>query len=490
VGEKVDDGYSGIIFDRPQFKEMIAAIEAGEVNCVIVKDLSRLGREYIETGRYLRRYFPAYGVRFIAVNDSIDTLTDCGDDLIISVKSVINDAYCRDISVKTRSALNVKRQNGDYTGACPVYGYKKSEDNKNQLMPDEYPTGIVKDIFRMKIDGMSASKIAETLNNLGVLSPSMYKKDRGLPHPKKGFADRADAKWSAQTVIRILSDETYTGTLIQGRKGTLNYKIKDLIDKPTSEWIRTENAHEAIVHKQDFALAQRIMRLDTRTAPGGGKVYLFSGILICDCCGGRMTRKTNTVNGKQYHYYYCPTGKKHGCAGAVMLKESDLIRCVLESVKAHIAGIVSLESVLAGSDAQKTAVALAKRLDIQIADNERQLEKIRSVRATLYENMIGGVLSKDNFKELKGKYTDDETRLREAVYTLKIERDGLLDCKGERLKWAEHFKRFESLTELDRRTVANLIQSIRVISKTELQITFNYQAEYECALSLPEREVA
>lgn len=136
VSEKIDDGYSGIIFDRPAFKEMMQDVTDGNINCVIVKDLSRLGREYIETGRYLRRVFPAYGVRFIAITDSIDTAHDSGDDLTVSVKNIMNEAYCRDISIKTRSSLDVKRRNGDFVGAFPVYGYMKAEDNKNLLVPD------------------------------------------------------------------------------------------------------------------------------------------------------------------------------------------------------------------------------------------------------------------------------------------------------------------------------------------------------------------
>ena len=214
VLEKVDDGVSGVIFDRKAFKEMMAEIEASSVNCVVVKDLSRFGREYIETGRYLRRILPTYGVRFIAINDNIDTLRDKADDLVVSVKTAINDAYCRDISIKTRSALNAKRNNGDYVGSCPVYGYKRSEGNKNLLVPDEYPASIVRDIFRMKINGMSALKIAESLNDRGVLSPIAYKRDRGLPHPTGGFADTPGAKWSAIAVLRVLNDETYTGVLI------------------------------------------------------------------------------------------------------------------------------------------------------------------------------------------------------------------------------------------------------------------------------------
>jgi len=168
VSEKVDDGWSGLLFDRPAFKEMMADIESGKVNCCITKDLSRLGREYIETGRYLRRIFPAYGVRFIAINDSIDTLNDSGDDLTVSLKNIINDAYCRDISIKTRSALDVKRASGDFVGACPVYAYTKSPENHNRLEPDDYAANIVRDIFRMKQGGKSAAKIAGILNERGI----------------------------------------------------------------------------------------------------------------------------------------------------------------------------------------------------------------------------------------------------------------------------------------------------------------------------------
>jgi len=410
VSEWIDDGVSGILFDRPAFKEMMAEIKSGNINCVIVKDLSRLGREYIETGNYLRRIFPSYGVRFIALNDNIDTLKDSGDDLVVSVKSIVNDAYCRDISVKTRSALNIKRENGDFVGACPVYGYRKAENDRNQLVVDDYPAGIVHDIFRMKIDGMSALKIADTLNSLGVLSPLEYKKDRGLPHPTGGYADKDGAKWSAHTIIRILTDETYTGTLVQGRQGRFNYKIREIIDKPKSEWKRTENAHEHIIKPQDFDLAQRIMRLDTRTAPGGDSVYLFSGILICGCCGARMTRKAVPYKGIKYHYYYCPTTKKRGCIGAATLKEAELHEYVLECVKTQVNNIATLDSILAGSDGQKAAVALAKQYAAQIAENERQIEKAAGIKSTLYENMVTRLITKDDYKAMKAQYTADEAR--------------------------------------------------------------------------------
>ena len=490
VGEKVDDGWSGILFDRPAFKEMMEDIQEGKVNCVLTKDLSRLGRENVEILRYLRRIFPAYGVRFIAINDNIDTLNDSGDDLTVSLKSIINDAYCRDISIKTRSALEVKRASGDYTGAFPVYGYIKDENNHNRLVVDDYTASVVRDIFRMKIDGHSAARIADILNGRGVLSPIEYKKDRGLPHPKGGYSDKDGAKWSATTVIRILNDETYTGTLIQGKIGTPNYKLKELVQKPESEWHRTENAHAAIIQKHNFDLAQKILRLDTRTAPRGDKVYVFSGILVCGCCGNRMTRKTVPYKDEKYHYYWCPTGKKNGCTRSVMLKETILTDCVLGSVKAHIANIASLETLLASLDSTRIARELAENLTLQLSENERRLEKIREFKAGLYENMINGNLSKDEYKALKGKYTADADNLITANAKLKQEVAAVLECKHERLMWMEHFKKFENLDTIDRRTVIHLIHSIRVLSKTELEITFNYQSEYENVVSVLRKEAA
>ena len=490
ICEYVDDGVSGVIFDRPAFKEMMADVENGKINCVIVKDLSRLGREYIETGRYLRRIFPAYGVRFIAINDNIDTLKDSGDDLVISIKSIINDAYSRDISVKVRSALNAKRQNGDYVGACPIYGYRKADDNNNQLVIDEYAADVVRSIFRMKLEGMSALKIADSLNNLGYLSPLEYKKDRGLPRPTGGFSDKEGAKWSPTTVIRILSDETYTGTLIQARQGTHNYKIKDIINRPESEWSRTDGAHEAIITKHDFDLAQKIMRLDTRTAPGGDLVYMFSGVLICGCCGARMTRKTVPYRDEKHYYYYCPTTKKRGCVAPVNMKESDLAECVLESVKAHVANVVSLDSIIMSSDSQRMANALIEQYKGQISENKRQLEQISSFKSTLYENMVSGIISKDDYKTLKAKYNADENRLRDAIETLNREVENVYAGKAERLRWSEHFKRFKGLSEIDRRIVVSLIRSIRIVSKSNIEITFNYQVEYESTRELFRKEAA
>ena len=485
VCEKIDDGYSGIIFDRPAFKEMMQLVTDGSINCVIVKDLSRLGREYIETGRYLRRIFPTYGVRFIAITDNIDTAHENGsDDLTVSVKNIMNEAYCRDISIKTRTALEVKRRNGDFVGAFTVYGYMRSEENKNQLVPDPYASRVVQDIFRMRLDGSSASKIASELNRLGILSPLAYKKNNGLPYAKKGYADKDNCKWSATTIIRILQDEIYTGTLVQGKQGTPHYKIKQMEQRPSSEWIRVPNAHEALVQKQDFELVQHISNLDTRTAPQKDSVYLFSGVLICGCCGGRMTRKTNRSNGKEYHYYYCPTGKKNGCGHAVMLKEDDLIECVRENLKAYIDNVVSLDALLQGIDQETINQTMVKEYTDHITDNERRLEQTLEFKARLYENLVSGTLTREEYASYKANYTRQAEQIRASIQALKDKLNDVLENKSERNRWISHFTEFSSLETLDRKAIVHFIKSIRVVGKKELDITFNFQDEYEKAVQL------
>lgn len=478
----VDDGKTGTDTDREDFQRLLADVYSGRINCVIVKDLSRLGREYIETGRYLRQIFPAYGVRFIAINDGIDTANEHnGDDLNISLKNLLNDTYCRDISVKTRSALLSKRKNGEYVGACPVYGYRKDQENKNQLVIDEDTARVVRDIFRRRIDGASAKRIADELNRLGIPSPLAYKISRGLPHPKKGYADSQKAKWSAHAILRILQDETYTGVLLQGKQSTHNHKIKDIIEKPAEEWIRTENAHAPIIRKQDFELVQKIMGLDTRTAPDGDAVYLFSGILICRSCGGRMTRKTNTVKGKKYIYYHCPTGKKHGCEHPTMLREDELTACVLESLQAHIRNVVSLEKLLDSISEEQINQELIAGFKSQIAENEVQLEKAMQFKAALYENFVSGFLDKKEYRDLKNQYTAQIEQRREAIESLRKEMEQASANTNDRLRWTQHFKEFSTMTSLDRRAVITLIQCIHVEGKNNLKITFRYQLEYQQA---------
>ncbi|MDL2300409.1 recombinase family protein [Clostridiaceae bacterium OttesenSCG-928-D20] len=484
VDRYVDDGYSGLAFDRPEFQRMMRDVEDGKINCIIVKDLSRLGREYIETGRYLRRVFPAYGVRFIAITDNIDTATDSyGEDLAVSVKNIINEAYCRDISIKTRSALNTKRKEGDFVGWSAVYGYLKSEENKNQLIIDEYAAEVVRDIFRMRLEGMSVLHISKELNQRGILSPIMYKKEQGLPYPKGGYAGKEDAKWSATTIIRMLQDETYTGTLNQGRHSNSNYKLKDNAILPVDEWVRVEDAHEPIIRKHDFDLVQRIRYLDTRTAPDGQAVHLFSGMLTCACCGQRMTRKTVPYKDTKYYYYCCPTGKKNGCT-TPMLKETELTECVLAIAKAHIDNVIALDELLSSMDVELINQNLVNKYEHELATNREKLERAKGFKMRLHESLISGILSRDEYNYSKKMYNDDIAALDEANAILQTELENVLNNTSERRKWIEHFRQFQTMQTLDRKALIHLVQSISIISKTHIEVTFAFQLEYEAALAV------
>ena len=479
MAEKIDDGYSGVLFDRPAFQEMMRMIEQGEANCVIVKDLSRLGREYIETGRYMRRVFPAYGVRFIAINDNVDTENDAADDLTVSVKNIMNEAYCRDISVKTRSALEVKRRSGDFVGAFTIYGYIKVGDKHKSLEVDEYAANVVRDIFRKRLEGFSASHIADELNWMGVLSPLAYKRNNGMPHAKGGYTDRKDCKWSATTIIRILQDETYTGTLVQGKQTTPHFKLKEREDKPSSEWIRVEGAHEAIIQKHDFDLVQRLRRIDTRTSPKSDKVYLFSGILICGCCGCRMTRKTNRYKDKEYHYYYCPTGKKNGCTSSVMVKESDLIECVQDSLKGHIENVASLDALLSSISQERINRELAQEYAAQIRVNEKRVAQTEGFKAKLYENLVSGILTKEEFLSYREDYQQKETLYSKQIETLEEKKKESVTEDVFETPWLRRLLELKDIEELDRDIIVEMIDQITVYENRKLKISYNFGNELE-----------
>lgn len=482
VSEKVDDGYSGIIFERPAFKEMMNEIEEGIINCVIVKDLSRFGREYIETGRYLQKIFPAYGVRFIAINDNIDTAKEINinDGLITSFKSLINDSYCRDISIKTRTSLEIKRAKGEFIGASVKYGYKKSKDNKNKLVIDEYPAEIVRDIFKMRIEGFSSKSIADKFNERGILSPIEYRKKMGLPYSKGGYGKTDTAKWSATTIIRMLTDEVYIGHMVQGKQTTVNYKLKKPILKPEDEWVKVENTHEPIVSKETFELVKRVMLLDTRTAPHSDSLYIFSGILVCGYCGNRMTRKIVYSRGKKYIYYTCPITKKQGCNGE-MIREDKLIECTVCSLKSHIESVISLDEIL--DEANKNSIKENKisKLKESIELNKDKLNKINSYKATLYKNMIDGVLNKEEHNKYKENYNIKIDEIKKAIEILNNEINSIQSEADS--KWIEFFKNISDTNTLDRKTLISLVNSIVVVSKTLIKINFNYQQDYDRKLT-------
>ena len=290
----VDDGYSGTNFDRPEFKRMTADIEAGKVNCVIVKDLSRFGREYIEAGRWIEKIYPAFNVRFISVTDRFDSKTaDFSEkSFVLPIKNFVNESYCRDISSKVRSHQKIKREKGEFIGAFAPYGYNKNPDNKNCLIIDEYAADIIKKIFAWKIEGFSLNAIAEKLNMRHVQSPKEYKLSNGINY-NSGFHGSATPKWSSVQIKRILTNEVYIGNMVQGKQERISYKVKARQSKPENEWVKVVNTHPAIICKDDFDTVQKLLNYDGRALQNTGTANLFLGFLFCADCQVPMIRKVN-----------------------------------------------------------------------------------------------------------------------------------------------------------------------------------------------------
>ena len=487
VSERVDDGYSGSSFERPSFKLMLEDIKKGVVDCVVVKDLSRFGREYIDSGRYIERLFPALGVRFIAVNDHYDSLRGDGqgDEILVPFKNLINDAYCRDISVKIRSHLEVKRRNGEFIGAFAPYGYQKDGEDRHRLVVDAYAAGVVRDIFRMKLHGMSQDAIAGKLNRDGILSPMEYKNSRGINF-RTAFRVKAASGWSPVAVRRILENEVYIGNLVQGRQSTPNHKVKKSIRKDKGDWVRVEKNHEPVVSERDFAVVQKLLGMDTRTAPDREGVYLLSGIAVCGDCGAPMVRKVSSVNGKRYCYYICSGHKAGGSCGPHRIPVQALEDAVFVLLKRHIGCILDLERVL-----EYAGTVPFRDLDVRKLEERREkllgeAERCRELRMMLYEDMKDGVITKEDYVELHAAYEARGKEAQEAAGKAEREIRAVLEGDEDKYRWISYFKEYRDIGELTRNVVVALISEVRVYDRENIEVVFDFADQYRQALEYVE----
>ncbi|MCI8276072.1 MAG: recombinase family protein [Lachnospiraceae bacterium] len=472
-----DDGYSGVNFDRPDFQRMLEDIRQGLINCVVVKDLSRFGRNYIEAGRYIEKIFPMLGVRFIAVTDDYDSVTAAGGyggDMVVPFKNLINDAYCRDISVKIRSHLEMKRKKGEYIGAFVVYGYLKDKKNKNRLVIDEYAAGVVRDIFAMKLRGMSQQTIADRLNKDGILSPMEYKKSIGI-HLETTFKKGVQAKWSCTAVLRILKNEIYAGVLAQGKQTTPNYKIKTRVMKPEAEWVKVRNAHELIIPKNDFDLVQELLKQDTRIAPNRDVLFPLAGLLYCGDCGETMVRKTVPAGGKKYVYYVCAGNKKDKTVCSPhRIAESALTDSVLRLLQTQIEQVLTLEAAMQAIEKAPELKADVAKIEERIARKRTELEKAEKRKRSLYEDFKDGILSRKEYLQIKEEY---DRRIGEAegtVTSYEREKEMILEKKTDMHDWIRKFKQYRNIRSLDRNAAAVMIKRILVYTVDRIEVTYNF----------------
>ena len=474
VSIKIDDGYTGTNYDRPAFQQMLGDIRAGRVNCVVVKDLSRFGREYINAGKYIQRLFPVWGVRLVSVNDRIDTVTfDESSELSITLKNLMNDNYSRDISMKIRSQLEVKRRHGEYTGSYTPYGYLKCPDDHNKLEPDPYAATIVQDIFAWRIEGYSNAAIAKKLNEAHVLSPSEYKRSIGEPY-YSGFQTKEKSLWSSITIARILSNPVYIGTLRQGVRRRPNYKLKQVITIDEQEWITVANAHDAIISEHTFSLVSRIAALDARCSPAKGKVGTLSGLLECGECHAPVVKCGNS----DYPRYRCSSNKSDVKCSIGTITERRLFTAVLVTLREHIGIVVEMDRCL--EEIQKTPYQKANiaKCEERREKLEHELARYRSLKASLYEDLKDGVITREDFSEIRSEYDSRIADILIAVEQVERELEVFLSGTTARSDWMQDFLRHKDLQELTRDVAVECIEKIYIYGNNSIMIEFTHSQDF------------
>ena len=394
TGEYADDGWSGTSFDRPAFRRMIGDIEDGRINMVLLKDLSRLGRDYIRTGQYAEVYFPSKKVRCIAVNDGFDSDAPCGD--MVPFKNVVNEMYARDTSRKIRSAFAVKRRSGSFIGSFAPYGYRKDPADKNHLLPDEETADTVRRIFARAADGVRPGDIAGELNRAGVLPPGLCR-----PHPPSGAGD----SWTAGSVSRILRNVVYLGKTAQGKTVKISFKLKKSVRNPPSEWVVVPGTHEPLVTPEVFALAER-RRAGRRCAPAGRFRNLFSGFAVCADCGRGMSSVGTRRRGSPASLA-CGGYKLRGSAACSshFIDYNALWTVVLDAVRAQ-AALLTAEERAALPEA---ALRALEGRSVPAEPSPPEGARLRELVEQLCRSRLSGVLGQEEFDRLLEKYTPRET---------------------------------------------------------------------------------
>ncbi len=479
-----DDGYTGTDFDRPGFRRMMDDLRAGTVNCVIVKDLSRFGRNYVGVGEYLEQVFPLLDVRFISINDRVDSFLDprSVNNLVVPFKNIINDEYCRDISNKVRASLDLKRRQGKFIGSFASYGYRKDPADHSRLLVDGQAAAVVRDIFDWFVGGMSVLGIAKRLNEMGVPNPSAYKRRQGMNY-RHPASDKLDGLWPDSSVRRILRNRLYTGTMVQGKNRIKSYKLHVSEAVPEADWIEVAATHEAIIPAELFERAQALFTRDTRTAPAQKEVYLFSGFLRCADCGRAMHRKTISQPYGDYHYYICSTFKKQhsGACTKHTIRSDRLEQAVLEALRHQIALAVEMDELVAEINRSSTRGHNAKRLLDARAQLEAERERIEQMKLSLYPDWKAGDISREEYHQLKTQFEQRQAGLDGRIAAVQARIDEVQNGVDETNSFLTQFVQYRSLQKLTREAVVELIDMIYVHEGGGITIQFKFSDAYAAA---------
>ena len=476
VKEYVDDGWTGTNFDRPKFKEMIEDIEAGIIDTVITKDLSRLGRERLGVGHYTEIYFPEHNVRYIALLDNIDTYMDAGMNDMAPFKGVINDMYVRDISKKIRSSLIERKKAGNFLGVTAPYGYKKDPNNKFHLVINKKEAEVVKRVFRLYLEGNGLTKIAQILTKDGVQVPG---ESRNIGKTRK---TALYSSWKQTTIRRILDNRVYLGELVQFKRRKINYKSKRRITVPEEERYICKGTHEAIIDEEDFNTVQNILKKN-KSFKGTKHDYLFKGLLYCAECGARLNITYSNYALKKYgEYRYTTICYSYSrLYSDICTRHSNSIPELEEVLIKHIKEVCSR---YINENLQDELISMAKKqkqLELKQISNEKRLETLEQKIAdiglyikNLYKDKVKGVVSENDYISLVSDFTKDRDNLikeKEELITIINNQKTQID---ETAKIEKLAKEFISLEKPTKQLLNELIEKITISENKEINIYFKF----------------
>ena len=472
-----DNGITGRTFEREAFQRMLADVEAGKINCIMVKDLSRLGRNTIDTGYYIEKYFPLHGVRFISVNDQFDSEDSekSGNHLIVPLKNMINEAYAADISKKVRAQQNQAMRDGEFVGGRPPYGYRKDPDNCHRLLVNEDTAPIVRQIFQWTIDGVALNVIVKRLNEGGVMTPGYYLASIGLITSKKLMGS---GKWQTWTVGKILADEVYTGDMVQGKHTSVGHK--QIVIKPV-DWIVVRNTHEPLVSREVFAKAQAVREQMaskyTRTMKVPYSENILRGRVFCAHCGKNLHRQRS----HERYFYRCISNERMGegsCTGGVhRLPEPELFNMILTVIRQKAEVVMGEALRLKRCDGKIAAQKV--QVEQKISELGRQMQKDKALRAGLYESFVKGILTRAEYLEMQKDYSQKISGAVERVQQLQTQQSELERQVQRYTSMADKLAAAGKDESLSALLVNQLIERVTVNSQDDVSIDFSFDGGFE-----------
>ena len=477
VDEYVDDGYTGTNFNRPAFQRMIKDIEKGKINTVITKDLSRLGRDYIDTGRYVQRYFPENRVRYIALLDGIDTLEDAGMNDIAPFKSVINDMYVKDISKKITSALKERKTAGNFLAVTAPYGYKKNPENKYQLVINEEEAKVVRYIFRLYLQGNGLTKIAKILTEEEIPVPGI---SRNIGTTRKTKLYNC---WKQTTISRILKNPVYIGNLEQFKRKKVNYKSKKRVSVPKEDRVICYNTHEPIIKKEDFDEVQKIITDNKAFSKSTKHDYLFKGFLYCADCGAKLYLTYSDYAYKKYGEYryttVCYTYSKYynQCSrhsNSIPILEKILIENIKKVCNAYLNRDLEKELIEMVEKENKRNV-LEQEYNKKIDNIETKIEDLNLCIRNLYMDKVKNVITEKDYIELSKNFTQERDKLiNEKEELLKLSTN-LKNDNNNKEEIEKVAKEFVSLKKPTKELLSRLIDKVTISEDNIITIYFKFK---------------